>query len=445
MATCDQCGKEIENSFSCNYCDGDFCSKHRLPPNHGCPGLASWKSRSGPSVASHEKKKSWISKKKESIIQNLSSPFESQETKSEESQRNPKQDHEGSSGINFSIGWSGMEKRFLKILKYLGGILFVLGCLIAWISFFGFVNIVNSLPKQFIEATSYVIPPSILSAAFNGLADFFSNPASAWENGAWLSVSGFVLFFLCWIGSKILSKHGRSYWDSTARRVAKYMEIFYVLTLIFWFSSIMFLEAESASLIFENSWPQWWFSGFLLVFIPMGLYMRRNSPSRGRQKSLIDKVKNFAVPWLILLIFIGVVVWLVSNFAQSFLKYLLYPLAFFSAVYIDYKTFKKVSKIGLYNTARQFGAFLLSIIMAAFGLLFTWSAFISLQTRGYFAALAFIDPLHIIYYGIYQNFGLVALNSFLIFIFMIGIGLTLIAGYLSLKYMKKVGVIIFSR
>jgi Zn-dependent protease len=38
MANCSLCGKE-DLCFTCPYCKGVFCSEHRLPESHGCPGL----------------------------------------------------------------------------------------------------------------------------------------------------------------------------------------------------------------------------------------------------------------------------------------------------------------------------------------------------------------------------------------------------------------------
>jgi membrane associated rhomboid family serine protease len=33
--------------YSCHYCGGSFCAEHRLPENHGCPGLEEWDDPSG--------------------------------------------------------------------------------------------------------------------------------------------------------------------------------------------------------------------------------------------------------------------------------------------------------------------------------------------------------------------------------------------------------------
>ena len=42
---CEICGEEISggSAFTCNYCGGVFCPKHRLPFNHACKNLAEWK------------------------------------------------------------------------------------------------------------------------------------------------------------------------------------------------------------------------------------------------------------------------------------------------------------------------------------------------------------------------------------------------------------------
>lgn len=36
---CDICGKRELLPFRCKYCGGTFCSEHRLPENHECPGI----------------------------------------------------------------------------------------------------------------------------------------------------------------------------------------------------------------------------------------------------------------------------------------------------------------------------------------------------------------------------------------------------------------------
>ncbi len=42
MATCDQCGKDENMPYNCRHCGGTYCADHRLPENHGCPGLNDW-------------------------------------------------------------------------------------------------------------------------------------------------------------------------------------------------------------------------------------------------------------------------------------------------------------------------------------------------------------------------------------------------------------------
>jgi membrane associated rhomboid family serine protease len=42
MATCDQCGKDENMPYNCRHCGGTYCSEHRLPENHACPGLGQW-------------------------------------------------------------------------------------------------------------------------------------------------------------------------------------------------------------------------------------------------------------------------------------------------------------------------------------------------------------------------------------------------------------------
>lgn len=39
MTRCDRCGEVETLPYTCHYCGGRFCSTHRLPENHDCPGL----------------------------------------------------------------------------------------------------------------------------------------------------------------------------------------------------------------------------------------------------------------------------------------------------------------------------------------------------------------------------------------------------------------------
>jgi membrane associated rhomboid family serine protease len=47
MATCDVCGTHVDLPYNCRHCGGVHCAEHRLPENHGCPGLANWNDPSG--------------------------------------------------------------------------------------------------------------------------------------------------------------------------------------------------------------------------------------------------------------------------------------------------------------------------------------------------------------------------------------------------------------
>ncbi|WP_411965597.1 rhomboid family intramembrane serine protease [Haloferax sp. YSMS24] len=47
MATCDVCGRHENLPYRCSRCGGTFCSEHRLPENHDCPGLSDWDDPSG--------------------------------------------------------------------------------------------------------------------------------------------------------------------------------------------------------------------------------------------------------------------------------------------------------------------------------------------------------------------------------------------------------------
>ncbi len=47
MATCDACGRDENMPYNCRHCGGTYCSEHRLPENHDCPGLEQWNDPGG--------------------------------------------------------------------------------------------------------------------------------------------------------------------------------------------------------------------------------------------------------------------------------------------------------------------------------------------------------------------------------------------------------------
>lgn len=47
MATCEECGKYENLPYQCDRCGNTFCSEHRLPENHNCPGLSEWNDPAG--------------------------------------------------------------------------------------------------------------------------------------------------------------------------------------------------------------------------------------------------------------------------------------------------------------------------------------------------------------------------------------------------------------
>jgi membrane associated rhomboid family serine protease len=47
MAKCDECGAHENMPYNCRHCGGTFCSEHRLPENHSCPGLENWNDPKG--------------------------------------------------------------------------------------------------------------------------------------------------------------------------------------------------------------------------------------------------------------------------------------------------------------------------------------------------------------------------------------------------------------
>ena len=47
MAECDACGKSENMPYECKRCGGSFCTEHRLPEAHDCPGLNAWSGGEG--------------------------------------------------------------------------------------------------------------------------------------------------------------------------------------------------------------------------------------------------------------------------------------------------------------------------------------------------------------------------------------------------------------
>ncbi len=47
MATCDVCGDDLDMPYECHRCGGTFCSEHRLPEHHDCPGLNQYSGAAG--------------------------------------------------------------------------------------------------------------------------------------------------------------------------------------------------------------------------------------------------------------------------------------------------------------------------------------------------------------------------------------------------------------
>jgi hypothetical protein len=45
MPQCDYCDKPTTMPFHCQYCGGNFCDEHRLPPNHACVNISAWKKK----------------------------------------------------------------------------------------------------------------------------------------------------------------------------------------------------------------------------------------------------------------------------------------------------------------------------------------------------------------------------------------------------------------
>jgi membrane associated rhomboid family serine protease len=47
MAKCDACGEHENMPYKCRRCGGTYCSSHRLPESHDCPGLNEWNDPDG--------------------------------------------------------------------------------------------------------------------------------------------------------------------------------------------------------------------------------------------------------------------------------------------------------------------------------------------------------------------------------------------------------------
>lgn len=48
MATCQHCGAFVAFPFKCKYCGLELCPNCRLPPDHDCAGIGTWRGTSAP-------------------------------------------------------------------------------------------------------------------------------------------------------------------------------------------------------------------------------------------------------------------------------------------------------------------------------------------------------------------------------------------------------------
>ena len=101
---CQMCAQETVLPFRCPYCGGQFCSAHRLPESHSCPGIAAARAQKREQVMTQQGYNSY----------NYSYMFGQQPFKRQHRVRFSRKEfkHIGIAallviGIGFSIGWYG--------------------------------------------------------------------------------------------------------------------------------------------------------------------------------------------------------------------------------------------------------------------------------------------------------------------------------------------------
>lgn len=170
--------------------------------------------------------------------------------------RKPPQGNETDDGKSIKLKF-----KILNAIKYFGGGVFSVGCIITGVAFVG----------PFVAR--YVTP----DLAFDSLA--------IWEKGILLTCVGFALFFLGWILSKSSSSFGFRYRDWRARRIGRAMGSSFVLTVVVWLVSLLVFKIQPALVIFADARPVIWIFGFLATFILIGSYMGK---IRTRRMSILD-------------------------------------------------------------------------------------------------------------------------------------------------------------
>jgi len=162
----------------------------------------------------------------------------------------------------------GKKFKILNGIKYLGGGVFSIGCIITWVAFVG----------PFVAR--YVMP----DLAFDSLA--------IWEKGILLTCVGFALLFLGWILSKSSSQYGFRYRDWRAKRVGRVMGSLFVFTVIVWLVSLIALKIQPALIIFADARPMIWIFGILATFILFG-YIEKTWAGKMRILDLFSPALTF--------------------------------------------------------------------------------------------------------------------------------------------------------
>lgn len=122
MEECSKCGVEREMAYSCNYCGRTHCSKHRLPENHSCIGLAGANTL-GPDFRQTRDKLSILSKLKNTLTSSSATSRRSSESTDPEFESSPDVNPDGSiAGSNNSTTTSKAQRLTETISRWVSGI-----------------------------------------------------------------------------------------------------------------------------------------------------------------------------------------------------------------------------------------------------------------------------------------------------------------------------------
>lgn len=122
MGECNKCGTEREMTNSCNYCGRNHCSKHRLPENHNCIGLAGANTL-GPEFRQIRDKPSFLGKIKNTLTPSFDRGFYSETSAESEAESSADVNPDGSIGSSNDLNSNSKSQHWPETFsRWLSGV-----------------------------------------------------------------------------------------------------------------------------------------------------------------------------------------------------------------------------------------------------------------------------------------------------------------------------------